>query len=816
MTYPPTLPIRQAYTFKARTRTRDIAMVITLGLTAILISLFATTEVTDWFAYTLVRLLSLLPVVSIAYFYGVIPGLAVAFLFTGVYIAEILFAISEYGFSLNSIELTGLSLLLIIVALVTGDISTSFRQRSGLRAEIEVRELLLSRTLNLDEVTFTLIEQIQRVIRIWNAYFILRSPISGQWQIYSILGQTALGNNTQNYSTELGEWLLQHKDPIILNNLDAPDSILFQDPKDPYPIHSIATCVLRHSNGMDMGRLVMVNKLSGYFSSADQTHVAGLVKVGENAIEHAYQFTRTDYALERQLSQLSTIQKASQQLNATLEPEKAVDLTLSVALEITQAEAGVILLDIKDLIKLLRTRGNEKSSELLKEKIEKVFAEGSVNNLKPQDLNLPFLFNSSESQLVAFIRHRSSLLGLIVVESPRMDAFNQTTEWILSLLADHTAVALANSRLFQEIFKEKQQNALIIQSVTDGLITVNSQGVVLTANPAAQTQIGLPEAKITGQPLYTIMGWDDQAHQKFDQSLHTAWNQQTPFKIEMQSISPLTSKRKVVNLSAAPIYDYGHESSQMVILIHDLTEKEELSRLQEELISSMSHEMRTPLTKIRSISDYISSQLNIQNNPSFERYLDTLNTESERLSHFLDRILDVHELETREFEVELRPLPLTYVINNLIEEWRMVASERTIHLTQPDTPAWVIADENGLNSVLNNLLDNAIKYSPADTPVEVHLKISDDSSVIISVTDYGIGIAPEYKDAIFERFYRVSGEDAQTVYGHGIGLYVARLLIQEMGGKIWVESAPNQGSCFSFSLPLQEEVTNETKDHHSR
>lgn len=810
MTHLPTQPVHQPYTFSVRTRTRDMAIVITLSLTAILISLFATIEITDQFAYSLVRLLSLLPIVSVAYFYGVIPGLVMAFIFASLYIAEIPFSISERGFSLNSIELTGLSLLLMIVALVTGDVSTSFRQRSGLRAEVEARELLLSRTLNLDEVTFTLIEQVQRVIRIWNAYFILRSPISGQWQVYSILGQTALGNNSQNYSTELGEWLLQQKEPIILNNLDAPESILFQDPKDPYPIHSIATCILRHSNGMDMGRLVMVNKLSGYFSAEDQTHVAGLVKVGENAIEHAYQFARTDYALERQLSQLSTIQQASQQLNATLDPEKAVDLTLSVALEITQAEAGVILLDIKDLIKLLRTRGNENSSELLNEKLEKVFMEGSVNNLKPQDLSLPYLFNSSESQLVVFIRHRSSLLGLIVVESPRVNAFNLTTEWILSLLADHAAIALANSRLFQEIIKEKQRNVLIIQSVTDGLITINRQGIVLSANPAAQTQIGLSEAQINGQQLDTVMGWDEPDRNKFQQSLHTAWDHQIPFKIEAQLISPPASKRKVVNLSAAPMYDFGHEPSQMVILIHDLTEKEELTRLQEELISSMSHEMRTPLTKIRSISEYFSTQLHIRNNPTLERYLETLNAESERLAHFLDRILDVHELETREFEVELRPLPLTYVINNLIEEWRLVASERTINLTQLDSPTWVIADENGLNSVINNLLDNAIKYSPVNTPIDVQLRISEDSRVIISVTDYGIGIAPEYKEAIFERFYRVSGEDAQMVYGHGIGLYVARLLIQEMGGEIWVESTPNEGSCFSFSLPLQEEVTNET------
>jgi PAS domain S-box-containing protein len=810
-----TRPIITGNQSKVRLRSRDVALIISLALTTILLIVLSSTSVEiDPVTYTLTRLLTVLPVISMAYFFGVTPALITALLFSSVFIVEIPVSLNRYGFSINSFELTGLALLLLILALMVGDVSTTFRQRAGLRSEIQAREMLLSRTLNLDEVTYTLLDEVQQVVRIQQAYLILRSPISGQWQIYSSKGRTNLRKDKDSFSITLGEWLLYQDETTILNNLDTPESIIFQDPAAPNPLHSAAAQIMRYTNGTDMGRLILINKRSGYFKNEDLRRLNGLIKVGEKAIEHAYQYARTDYALERQLHQLSSIQRASQQLNSTLDPERAVDLTLSVALEITQAEAAVILLDIKDLIKLLRTRGSQKESEQLQERLEQAFREGSINHLKPQDLHLPFLFNSSASQLTVFIRHGDHLLGLIVVESPRVDAFNLTTEWVLSLLADHTAIALANTRLFQEINQERRQNRMIIQSVTDGLITIDRHNLIVSANPAALSQLGADADAVLQHHLQSVFNMNSESRSKFDANIQRAWIHQLPFNLETVTISPPNSKRRLVNLSASPINEFGQEPDQIVIMIHDRTEKEELNRLQEELISSISHEMRTPLTKIRSISELIAGQLRGSAKNSYERYLDTLVTESDRLSHFLDRILDVHELETHEMEVELRPMPLGFILDTLVDEWRVVASEREITLNRPQIPLWVIADENSLNSVINNLLDNALKYSPAGSPIDVSVKTDKNQMIIVSVSDHGIGIATEFQKVIFDRFFRVSGTDAQTVYGHGIGLYVARLLMQEMGGDIWVESVPNQGSVFSFSLPLYIEVSNETENNH--
>jgi len=806
-------PVIQRNFPKIKTRPRDFALVTVTFLSMVLLGVLNFTERVDTFLFGFIRFITILPVFTVAYFFGVIPGFIAAGVFSIIFLLEIPWIISNYGLAIAVFERIGLTFLLFITSLVVGDLSSSLRQRSSLRFAVQAREILLSGTLNLEEITSFLLDQVPQIVRNEKSLLILRDPIGGHWQIHSQHGRLSLQREPGTLSTNLAEWLLTQMEPVILNNLDSPESILNPN-NNGDRVHSVCSSVLLHTDGTEMGRLVLINKLSGYFSPNDLEKLSDLLSAGEKAIEHAYQFARTDYALERQVNQLATIQNASQQLNATLDPEKVVDLTLSVALEITRADSGVILLDIKDLIKLLRTRGGESNGQRVKDFFEHGIRSSNPAIIKAEDLGLPFLFNKSNSQLSAFIRHGNNILGLIVVESIHHNSFDQATGWALSLLADHAATSLANSKLFQEILKEKQQSSMIIQSVADGLMTTDQYGTILSVNPAAEEQIGLKESQIIGQNVCEILGFHQENCRRFGQSLQDAWLNQRSFLMDMIEIEPQHSKRRLINLSAAPVFEIDREPFGLVILIHDLSERENLNRLQEELISSISHEMRTPLAKIQSIAEMVSSQLQDKLSDHYIRYMDILSNETQRLSHFLDRILDVYKIETRQFDVELRPLPLRYIIENLVEEWRIIAPERKIIIHKNDSPAWVTADENALNSILNNLLDNSNKYSPPNQTIEVRLEILPDHEAAVSVIDHGLGIAAENQSIIFDRFYRVTGTDSQEVYGHGIGLYVAKMLVEAMGGQIWVESTLGSGSRFTFTLPLQEEETDETQNYN--
>ncbi len=794
-------------------RPRDIALLFVSFINVAIIGVYHLSLTENLINSSFSHLISLLPVISMSYFFGVVAGLIGATIFSSLFLLEIPFVIQRYGYSIESIERVGISLLLFIAALVIGDLSNSVRQRTSLKIAIRTRETLLSKTLNLEEITRIVIDEVHQIIRVQQVCLILQNPITKQWQIYTFNGRAALRTPSETDYPTLGSYILSQNESFWMNNLDDPNSILIENLPPPHTITSILSRILFHSNGNEMGRIILINKKTGYFYEQDIERLTEFVSAVEKAIEQAYRYTRTDYALERQISQLSTIQRTSQVLNTLLDAEKVVELTLSTALDITQADAGVILVNDGNEMVIKRVIGTEIDPDRTNQILAEAISTSRVEQNLRIELSFPFIFKDSASQLACYILHGKSLLGIIITESSRVDAFDRTSQWILSLLSDHAATSLTNVRLFQEIYKEKQQTSLIIASVTDGLITINRNGNILSANPAATEQIGLPESAIIGANFCETFGFSHENCVIFFNKLNEAWEKRLPFSMETIPIQPQTSKRRIVNLSAAPVFEENQTPSRAVVLLRDVTEREELNRLQEEMISSISHEMRTPLTKIQSISELIANTL-AKNEPLPDRkFLDTLSTESQRLSQFLDRILDVHQLETHQFKVELRPLPLTFIIENLVEEWRIIAPKRRIEISVPSKPVWVMADENALNSILNNLLDNAIKYSPDHSEIHVNLTIADNYTAEICVIDHGPGIEPEKQHLIFNRFYRATGGDSQLVYGHGIGLYLAKMLTESLGGKIDVESTPGQGSRFRITLPIME-PSNETENRY--
>ncbi len=799
-----------------KARPRDLALIFVSFISMILLGVYSLNLQNDLTTTSYIHLISLLPVISVAYFFGVLPGILTALIFSLLILFEIPTILSVYGFTITSIERVGASLLLFITALVIGDLSSSVRQRASLRVALKNRETLLSQTLNLEEISRIVINQVHQIFRVQQVFLLLQNPITKQWQIYSTKGRIALRSNTSDTIPTLGGYLLSQNESLILNNLDAPESILAENMPPPDRVYSVCSRILYHSNGSEMGRIILINKLNGYFYNEDIDRLNEFVPAAEKAIEQAYRYVRTDYALERQISQLSAIQRTSQVLNTLLNAEKVVDLTLATALDITQADSGIIWINFGDDINIKRISGEQIHIERTNQILEEAILSSHSNMEGASDISLPFIFKKSASQISSFIRHGSTLMGIILIESSRVEAFDRTTQWILSLLTDHAATSLANVRLFREIYKEKLHTSLIIESITDGLLTIDRQGSIYSANPACQTQVEMTEKNIIGQNVSELLGLDPDVSIQFFQGMKSAWINHEAFKMDMVKIHPANTKPKIVNLSAAPIFGGEQNPTRMVLLLRDVTEREELNRLQEEMISSISHEMRTPLTKIQSIAEMITTQIDQNGKMPERKFLDTLSSESQRLSHFLNRILDVHQIETQQFHVELRPLPLSFIIHNMIEEWRIVAPSRRIEFQTPVHPVWVVADENALNSIISNLIENAIKYSADHSEILVKLEVEDDQRATVSVVDHGIGIASDKLPFIFDRFYRVGGGDSQEVYGHGIGLYVAKMLTETLGGKMGVESKHGMGSRFYFSLPMLKEVLDETENHHDR
>ncbi len=757
--------------------------------------------------------LSLIPVLLAAAFLGTLPALVIALFYSVVFVVHMIMLYdSAWGWR-PAFEMGGVTVALVFLAMIIGDVTKSLRRRAELQSAFEASLRLMGRTLNLQEVLMLLYRYAPRQVPAESGGFLIRNPVSQEWEA---IGFAESGYwrreplTSTTHENSLAQWLVEQRRPLFLNGLDFQKGFLGQG--QGHLLHSILSIPLVQSTGELIGVFVLFNKKGhGCFDSNDVFRLQTLMELGEQALEQAGLHTITDQALEERVRQLGTIQKASQRLNEMLDPQEIVDFTLETAMTLIQAKAGLIVLDGNEVS--MHSGASVVNFSEMSDRFKRVYDMYSSDRDTRQRAKSSqplYFFLSSRSQLVIPIRTGERFWGIIVLESDEERVFDQTSRWVVSLLADHAATSLENAYLFHTIEKDKHRLSLIVEGMKEGLLTINDRGIILSANMAARGQAGWETDSLIGQSIGAILDGEE-VEKRVHTALHHVLIKRHPLILEGIVIRQRNGTRRVVSLSLTPLVQT--EEPIVVLLMRDVTEKEMLTRLQDELISAFSHEMRTPLTKIRSAAELILSGIQSgEKIEGYETYLHLLISESDRLADFLNRILDVYAMESHEIEVEPRPMPADFLISEIVGHWRMINPEREIQVEGISTPVWVLADERAFYSVLNNLVENAIKYSPPGGPIRVVLDRIAEKSAQISVVDHGPGVAPEDQPHLFDRFYRADGGDSQIVYGHGIGLYVAKMLVEAMKGKIWVESEPGKGSRFTFTLPLAEEVGYEPQD----
>jgi signal transduction histidine kinase len=233
----------------------------------------------------------------------------------------------------------------------------------------------------------------------------------------------------------------------------------------------------------------------------------------------------------------------------------------------------------------------------------------------------------------------------------------------------------------------------------------------------------------------------------------------------------------------------------------------EADRLRREFVWLVSHELRTPLATIRGYAETVMSRS--WSEEIRQECLQNIAAGCERLTELVDNLLDMSSLEKGTLRIEKDTVSLPDIARRVtLTLWRHMPRTHDVALRfAPDFPP-VRADAKRIEQVLNNLLDNAVKYCSGPETITVSGEVSDDGrEVVVTVEDQGSGIPSEHIQRIFERFYRVPGESTSGIDGSGLGLAICRGIIERHGGRIWAASTPGEGSSFSFSLPVEEGPT---------
>ncbi|ABB30593.1 multi-sensor signal transduction histidine kinase [Geobacter metallireducens RCH3] len=230
----------------------------------------------------------------------------------------------------------------------------------------------------------------------------------------------------------------------------------------------------------------------------------------------------------------------------------------------------------------------------------------------------------------------------------------------------------------------------------------------------------------------------------------------------------------------------------------DITERKEMERMKDEMISAVSHEMHTPLTAMIGFTEFLLE--NEVDREQQKNCLQTIHKETERLSELINNFLQLQRLKASMVKFRIMPVSVGLLLADAAALYTAASRKHTIVVECPPDLPPVRGNEEQLYQVAGNLISNAIKYSPAGGTVTLGGR-ADDDMVVFWVKDNGVGISPEFQERVFERFFRVDNSDRRKVGGAGLGLTLVREIVAAHGGRVWVESTPDAGSTFFVSLP---------------
>jgi signal transduction histidine kinase len=429
-----------------------------------------------------------------------------------------------------------------------------------------------------------------------------------------------------------------------------------------------------------------------------------------------------------------------------------------------------------------------------------------------------------------------AVIGFLILDwwfTRVIDIFALQTTIVLAILLIARQAALVGQ-------SELLRYAELVNATADMAFICDQEGKIVLDNPSLREAIGtsshvesipdLDQILITGETIDSI----------FSSASVTGWVGEVQFRnIEGDtfpaslSLIPIQDERHRRVLFAATAHDLSsvkrreneltqkdlqllneqlenkvevrtHELSEMVDHLAELNEElKELDTMKTEFVALVSHELRAPLTNIRTgLEVVLDGSRGIESGT--RKSLDLILTETDRLGEFVETILDLSALEAGRFPIQLRPLSLQEVIREVYSSFEKQEGGERIRLSVLEDTPYVLADDQGVRSVLYHLLDNAIKYTSKG---DIILSTSSDKDrVTTAISDSGPGIPVEEREKVFDMFYRMDSRDSRAVYGRGLGLNLARRFLEVMDGGIEIAQSKSQGTEVRFWLPVSTDV----------
>lgn len=534
-----------------------------------------------------------------------------------------------------------------------------------------------------------------------------------------------------------------------------------------------------------------------------------------------------------QLRQLEYLLRITRAMTSRLDLPSLLELILKSAAEMVGCRAGLIALEEESDLKHLRVTPNYQVRAFYNIPTQYLSAFEPLLDVAPlvQEEYDPSLQNQLDAHFLdvqARVRQVEERLGITlgqVVGLPLLFeeellgviylfrteyAFTQLDWQFLQGFADQAAVAVRNARLYHQLETERGRLITIVENSAHGILILDAKRRVKVINQALAAMLDVTAEEVTDRPcqevltLENVQGDDLCQIENFTgfptkESMHCEGDLQRP-----------GGGRLTLSVTYTPIYNEEERLVNIVVNIHDITRFREEEEIKTTFTSIISHELKTPVALIKGYAHTLARPDAQWDAETARQSLQVIEEEADRLEALINNLLDVSRIQAGGLRLDYADVNLGKLTRKVAEAYRTQTTMHQIEVDFPQELPPVWGDEERLRQVLTNLVGNAIKYSPnggliriggwAEPPGEQERA----QRVVLYVADQGIGIPPQELPHIFNRFYRVDSTLRRSTSGAGLGLYLAKAIVEAHGGEIWAHSEPGKGATFFFALPVDQ------------
>jgi len=551
-------------------------------------------------------------------------------------------------------------------------------------------------------------------------------------------------------------------------------------------------------NGLLVGGLIVDQPVSDApITDAAKALLLGLMPVAALILHNAVQHTQTVDKLASMMYELRILRQIDRELNENIRLEHVYDMTLDWALRYTNAHCASLALydDQTDMLTTVADLGYDQPPRELAlirsqhdgiaGRVARTGRAEVIPDVALDPLYLP-LGSGIQSHGSVPVLREDRVIAVISVESRKLNGLSEEQVEFIDKLAARAGVAIDNARLYSRAVHEREKLLAVVNDIGDVVIVIDHDGRVMLINQSAVAALRLdPRGRYIAEDFYHVV-------------------ETTPLEREFRRVQAVKQAAAVeMMLPNGRVYVASfapHPQIGWIVVLHDITYLKETDQLKTDLISTVSHDLKQPLSVMRGYIELV--QMDHRLDPRANRYLEYTLAAIQGMQNLIDDLLDLAKLE-QGLTLDIQPIRADWLIQGCVQGIQPLAIDKaqTIAVAlSPDLPP-LAGDKPRVQQIFNNLIGNAVKYTPPKGSITIWAQQRDDA-LVIAISDTGIGISPEDQGRIFDRFYRVRRAETDNVEGTGVGLAIVKRLVDAHQGQIGLESTLGKGTTFYVTLPV--------------